>query len=82
MLIAVCLVVGPIDPATNLGWFTVLQVFAFIGKTLFVVWLQMQIRWTLPRVRYDQLMRLGWVYLLPLSILNLVVTALIMYLLA
>ena len=52
-----------------------LQVGAFLGKVVFVCWLQILIRWTLPRFRYDQLMRLGWKGLLPLSLANAVVTA-------
>jgi len=39
--------------------------------------LQIVIRWTLPRFRYDQLMNLGWKMLLPVSLLNLAVTAVI-----
>ena len=58
---------------------TVAQIAIFLFKMVIFIWLQMQIRWTLPRFRYDQLMKLGWLYLLPLSLLNLVVTAIIMY---
>lgn len=52
-----------------------LRMGAFGGKVLFFCWLQLLIRWTLPRFRPDQLMRLGWKQLLPLSLINLVVTA-------
>lgn len=54
------------------------QVGAMVVKTLFVVWLQMMIRWTVPRFRYDQLMRLGWQILLPLSLLNIMITGVIL----
>lgn len=48
---------------------------AFILKTVAFCWLQLTIRWTLPRFRYDQLMALGWRKLLPLSLLNILLTA-------
>jgi NADH-quinone oxidoreductase subunit H len=51
---------------------------AFVGKTVLLCWLQVTIRWTLPRFRYDQLMRLGWRKLLPASLVNILVTGLIM----
>lgn len=53
----------------------VLQVTAFLAKTFFFIFIFMLIRWTLPRFRWDQLMRLGWTFMLPLSIANILVTA-------
>ena len=49
----------------------------FVLKTLTLCWLQLMIRWTLPRFRYDQLMRLGWRKLLPASLANVVATGVI-----
>jgi NADH-quinone oxidoreductase subunit H len=46
-----------------------------------MIGLQMALRWTLPRFRYDQVMDLCWKSLLPLSIVNIFVTALVMLLL-
>jgi len=53
---------------------TLLQVGAFVVKVCAMIFVMMLIRWTLPRFRYDQAMRLGWLGLFPLSILNIVVT--------
>jgi NADH-quinone oxidoreductase subunit H len=55
-----------------------LQVGAFVFKVGTMIFLLMLVRWTLPRFRYDQAMRLGWLGLFPLSILNIVVTGLVL----
>jgi NADH-quinone oxidoreductase subunit H len=54
---------------------TLLQVAAFTVKVLVLCWFQIVIRWTVPRFRYDQLMRLGWKGLVPLGLANVMVTA-------
>jgi NADH-quinone oxidoreductase subunit H len=55
----------------------VLGVLAFGLKVVFFCWLQILVRWTLPRFRYDQLMYLGWKILLPLGLINLAATAVV-----
>jgi NADH-quinone oxidoreductase subunit H len=52
-------------------------VLAFFGKTLVLCWFQATVRWSLPRFRYDQLMKLGWKFLLPASLANLFATGII-----
>lgn len=49
----------------------------FLGKTFFVVFFFIWIRWTLPRFRYDQVMKLGWTMMLPLAVANLIVYAIV-----
>jgi len=58
-----------------------IQIGVFSAKVIALCWLQLTIRWTLPRFRYDQLMRLGWKMLLPLSLVNIFVTGLVILLL-
>ena len=58
----------------------ILGIISFTIKTMIFCWLQILIRWTLPRLRYDQLMRLGWKGLVPLGLANLVVTAIVVVL--
>lgn len=54
------------------------QVLSFNIKVIFFCWLQILIRWTYPRFRYDQVMDLGWKLLIPLSLVNIVGTGVIM----
>ncbi len=49
-------------------WITLLTAISFSIKVIFFLWFYMQIRWTLPRFRYDQLMALGWKFMLPVII--------------
>lgn len=55
-----------------------LQVLAFNVKVFFFCWFQILVRWTYPRFRYDQLMDLGWKVLIPLSLVNIIGTAIVM----
>ncbi|MBX7230625.1 MAG: NADH-quinone oxidoreductase subunit H [Bdellovibrionales bacterium] len=52
----------------------------FLVKVLFFLWIFIHVRWTLPRFRYDQLMDLGWKTMLPWSLVNAIVTAVIIVL--
>ncbi len=51
-----------------------LQTGAFAAKTVFFCWFMLIVRWTLPRFRFDQMMGLCWKLLLPLALLNILIT--------
>jgi NADH-quinone oxidoreductase subunit H len=57
---------------------TALRVLAFNLKVLFFCWLQVLLRWTYPRFRYDQLMDFGWKVLVPLGVVNILATGLVL----
>src|SRR5207253_3000322 len=57
------------------AWLAVFQVFAFVVKMLAVIWVMFVARWAFPRFRYDQIMRLGWKMMLPVSLVNVAITA-------
>jgi len=54
---------------------TLLGTGVFFAKICFFIFVIMWIRWTLPRFRYDQLMKLGWQWMVPLAVVNLIVMA-------
>ncbi len=56
---------------------TLLQVAVFVAKLMLFNLFFIVVRWTLPRFRYDQVQHLGWYYLLPLSLLNIFITAIV-----
>ncbi len=55
----------------------IIGVLITLAKVIFMMWLFVWVRFTLPRFRYDQLMKLGWKVLLPLSITNLVIVTIL-----
>src|SRR6266446_4077121 len=55
--------------------YVVVSLIVFLAKAGVLLYLYFWLRWTLPRFRYDQLMDLGWKWLLPASLINIVVTA-------
>lgn len=67
---------APLQFGTSWPWlYALLGMATFALKVFFLCALQLQIRWTLPRFRYDQVMRLGWKNLLPLSLANIFITS-------
>ena len=76
------MIIGAIEPIFGNGLATglciVLHVTTFFVKVIVMIWFQMLIRWSLPRFRYDQVMDLCWKIILPLSLANIFVTALVM----
>lgn len=77
-------ILGALTPVTGPGLATALcmvaHVATFLLKVVVMIWLQMQIRWTLPRFRYDQVMDLCWKIILPLSLVNIFVTGAVLLL--
>ena len=65
------------DLGLSNNWVSIIGIFGFFAKIAFFMFLFMWVRWTLPRFRYDQLMRFGWKGLLPWAIANVIITGLI-----
>jgi NADH-quinone oxidoreductase subunit H len=65
----------------NAWWVGLVGFAVLMAKAFFFIFLFMWIRWTIPRFRYDQLMNLGWKKLIPLSLANMLITAVVILLL-
>ena len=66
---------GGTEIALSHGTVIVLQLVTFLAKVMFMSSFQILVRWSLPRFRYDQLLRFAWKFLFPICLANLVVTA-------
>ncbi|QFR49562.1 NADH-quinone oxidoreductase subunit H [Sulfurimonas lithotrophica] len=75
-VILLYLALSPNALATQIA-VTLLQIMVFVIKLMAFNMFFILIRWTLPRFRYDQVQTLGWYYLLPLSLFNLFITAIV-----
>lgn len=60
------------------NWMSIISIGVLFGKIFFMIFVFMWIRWTIPRFRYDQLMKLGWQIFIPLCILNILLTGIVM----
>jgi NADH-quinone oxidoreductase subunit H len=66
----------PFIPDGSRGWvWGIINITVFFGKVALLLLLFIWVRWTLPRFRFDQLMRLGWLYLFEIALVNIFLTA-------
>lgn len=68
------------SPEATTIWAVLAKFLVFFGKVVLLICFQMVIRWTIPRLRYDQVMMLGWQTLIPLSLGVVVVTSVMVHL--
>jgi NADH-quinone oxidoreductase subunit H len=66
----------PLIPSGSSGWvWGLINITVFFGKVAALLFIFIWVRWTLPRFRYDQLMKLGWIYLFEIALVNIFLTA-------
>ena len=68
---------GVPDGSHGWGW-GLLNIFVFFSKVILLLFFFIWVRWTLPRFRYDQLMRLGWVFFFEIALVNIFIMAIIL----
>jgi NADH-quinone oxidoreductase subunit H len=61
------------------GAVVVTQLLVFLVKVMLMCSFQILVRWTLPRFRYDQVLKFAWMFLLPLALANLTATVLLLW---
>jgi len=66
-----------LSESIGVNWMALLHTGMLMAKIVFFLFLFMWVRWTIPRFRYDQLMRLGWKILIPLALFNMLVTGIV-----
>jgi NADH-quinone oxidoreductase subunit H len=71
------LITGLIDPETSPLLYSLIGLGAFAGKVTILLYIFMWFRWTFPRYRYDQLMDLGWKWMTPAALANIVLTGIV-----
>ena len=70
---------GDITIAMSHGAVVVTQLLVFLAKVMLVCSFQILVRWSLPRFRYDQVLRFAWKFMMPLALINLTVTAVLLW---
>jgi NADH-quinone oxidoreductase subunit H len=70
---------GDITIAMSHGAVVVTQLLVFLAKVMLVCSFQILVRWSLPRFRYDQVLRFAWKFMLPLALINLTATAVLLW---
>ncbi len=63
----------------NPNTLAVLQFCSFLTKVAFFLWCFVWVRWTFPRFRYDQLMKIGWKFMIPAALINIFLTGFFIY---
>jgi NADH-quinone oxidoreductase subunit H len=71
------LITGLINPETSPLLYSLIGLGAFAGKVTILLYIFMWFRWTFPRYRYDQLMDLGWKWMTPAALANIVLTGIV-----